>query len=255
MNRLFMAALASICLAACGNNTSTSYGNNASKDGLSGNVHKVQTLIYNAKMQGDKIVKDGKPDSYRETELFPDEDTRIYNQNGELDSVISVIDATKYLTTYTYQNGQVSTEKVFQNGKIYQENIYEYQGGKQIKMIQNLYINGTKSTSEYPVDESKFEYVDGKCIEHGETPKDYTVRDENGRIIKVSSYSEMDSYLAVTEYQYNSKGWLESCSFLESGKAVYQYPQVDEQGNWTRMVITFDGEPYGIAERKITYRK
>ena len=86
MNRLLMAA-ALIVLAACGG-VSTQNGNGTDKEGLNGKVHKVQTLIYNAKSQGNETVKDGKPDSYRETDFFPKEDTRIYNAAGQLDSVV-----------------------------------------------------------------------------------------------------------------------------------------------------------------------
>lgn len=81
MNRLLMAA-ALIVLAACGG-VSTQNGNGTDKEGLNGKVHKVQTLIYNAKSQGNETVKDGKPDSYRETDFFPKEDTRIYNAAGQ----------------------------------------------------------------------------------------------------------------------------------------------------------------------------
>ena len=77
MNRLLMTA-AAIALTACGG-VSTQNGNSTGREGLNGKVHKVQTLIYNAKAQGDKIVKNGKPDVYRETDFFPQEDTRIYS--------------------------------------------------------------------------------------------------------------------------------------------------------------------------------
>ena len=114
MNRLLMAA-ALIVLAACGG-VSTQNGNGTDKEGLNGKVHKVQTLIYNAKSQDNETVKDGKPDSYRETDFFPKEDTRIYNAAGQLDSVVSVVDAVKYITVYAYRDGNVSNEKLFQNG-------------------------------------------------------------------------------------------------------------------------------------------
>ena len=54
MNRLLMAA-ALIVLAACGG-VSTQNGNGTDKEGLNGKVHKVQTLIYNAKSQGNETV-------------------------------------------------------------------------------------------------------------------------------------------------------------------------------------------------------
>ena len=103
------------------------------------------------------------------------------------------------------------------------------------------------------MDASKTEYVDGNCIEHGDTERDYVVKDALGRVLKESAYSEMDDYLTVKEYTYNEKGWLETCVSSDDNKLSYDYPETDDQGNWTRMVITLNGQPYGIAERSITY--
>lgn len=116
-----------------------------------------------------------------------------------------------------------------------------------------MYIGGDKTTNEYPVDASKTEYVDGNCIEHGDTERDYVVKDALGRVLKESAYSEMDDYLTVKEYTYNEKGWLETCVSSDDNKVSYDYPETDDRGNWTRMVITLNGQPYGIAERSITY--
>ena len=251
MNRLLMAA-ALIVLAACGG-VSTQNGNGTDKEGLNGKVHKVQTLIYNAKSQGNETVKDGKPDSYRETDFFPKEDTRIYNAAGQLDSVVSVVDAVKYITVYAYRDGNVSNEKLFQNGELLTDRRYVYRDGKLASTIEDMYIGGDKTTNEYPVDASKTEYVDGNCIEHGDTERDYVVKDALGRVLKESAYSEMDYYLTVKEYTYNEKGWLETCVSSDDNKLSYDYPETDDQGNWTRMVITLNGQPYGIAERSITY--
>ena len=97
------------------------------------------------------------------------------------------------------------------------------------------------------------EEVDGNCIEHGDTERDYVVKDALGRVLKESAYSEMDDYLTVKEYTYNEKGWLETCVSSDDNKVSYDYPETDDRGNWTRMVITLNGQPYGIAERSITY--
>ena len=96
-------------------------------------------------------------------------------------------------------------------------------------------------------------YVDGNCIEHGDTERDYVVKDALGRVLKESAYSEMDDYLIVKEYTYNEKGWLETCVSSDDNKVSYDYPDTDVRGYWTRMVITLNGQPYGIAERSITY--
>lgn len=252
MNRFLMAA-AVIVLAACGG-ASTQSGKSTDKEGLAGKVYKVQTLIYNAKVQGGAIVKDGKPDAYHETDFFPKEDTRIYNTAGQLDSVISVVDAMKYITVYAYQDGNVSNEKLFQNGELVTDRKYVYQNGNLTNTIEDMYIGGDKTTNEYPEDASKIEYdAKGNRIEHGDTERDYVVKDAQGRMLKESAYSEMDDYLIVKEYAYNEKGWLETCISSDDNKVSYDYTETDDRGNWTRMVITLNGQPYGIAERNITY--
>lgn len=242
-----------IVLSACGGASTVKEGEGtASKDGLKGKVHKVQTLIYNAKANGAEIVKNGKPDIYREIEYFPMEDTRIYNAAGQLDSVIMMQDATKYITVYAYQDGKVSNEKMFMNGELLTDRKFVYQDGNLVNTIEEVYIGGDKTTSEYPVDPAKIEMKDGNRIEYGDSERNYVVKDAQGRIIKISNYNEMDEYLEVREYTYDSNGWLTAASNGETG-AKYEYPAADEQGNWTRCVITMDGQPYGIVERTITY--
>ena len=166
---------------------------------------------------------------------------------------MSVVDAVKYITVYAYRDGNVSNEKLFQNGELLTDRRYVYRDGKLASTIEDMYIGGDKTTSEYPGDASKTEYVDGNCIEHGDTERDYVVKDALGRVLKESAYSEMDDYLTVKEYTYNEKGWLETCVSSDDNKLSYDYPETDDQGNWTRMVITLNGQPYGIAERSITY--
>lgn len=249
---LFLAAV--LFLTACGGNVSTSESGSA-KVGLSGNVHKVQTLIYNAKMQSGEVVKDGKPDAYRDVDFFPTEDTRIYNENGELDSIVSVVDAIKTITVYSYQEGRLTNEKVYQNGALLTERRYVYQDGKLTSTVEDLYIGQDKTTNEYPVDASKIKEEGSNTIEYGYTENDYVVKDANGRVIKESVYNEMDDYLFVKEYTYNEKGWLQTCLTSDGSKVSYKYTATDDNGNWTNMEITIDDQPYGIVERNITYRK
>lgn len=251
MKKLFFLA-AAVVLAACGGSQSAGDAT-VSAEGLKGKVHKVQTLIYNAKSDGTGVVKDGKPDPYREVEAFPKEDTRIYNQNGQLDSVISVLDAIKYITVYAYQDGRVSNEKLFQNGELFTDRKFVYQDGNLINTIEDMYVGDEKSTNEYPVDASKVKNENGNRIEYGETDRDYVIKDAQGRILKESSYSEMDEYLTVTEYTYDKNGWLATCIVGDEFRFVYDYPETDVQGNWTRMLIRNNDQPYGIVERTITY--
>ena len=240
-----------LLLTACGG-ASEQNASSAEKEGLSGKVHKVQTLIYNAKTQGDKIVKNGKPDVYGE-DVFPNEDTRIYDVNGQLDSLVAVVDAIKYITVYAYQNGKVSNEKVYQNGELLTDRRYVYEKDKLKNTIEENHIGGDKTINEYPVDASKIEYKDGKIIEHGYSERDYVVKDASGRILKRSFYNEMDEYLIVSEYTYNEKSWLVCISTEGEGKVTYEYTDFDDEGNWIRQVILLDGKPYGITERNITY--
>lgn len=246
----FLATVAILC--AC-SGTSTQQENVVGRDGLSGKVHKVQTLIYKAKLQGMEAVKAGKPDPYGEMDFFPKEDTRIYSLEGQLDSIVSVLDATKYITVYAYQDGKVSNEKLYQNGELFTDRKFVYQGDNLVNTVEDMYIGGDKTTNEYPVDASKVEYADGNRIEHGETERDFVVKDSQGRVLKESAYNEMDEYQMVKEYTYNKKGWLISCISGEEDKFAYDYPQVDEQGNWTRMIIYLNEQPYGIVERTIMY--
>lgn len=253
MKKLWFIPVAMIVLAACGGTSTGNSGDGTlSKDGLKGKVHKVQTLIYNAKASGTEIVKNGKPDIYRETTYFPLEDTRIYNAAGLLDSVINVQDATKYITVCAYQDGKGSNEKIFMDGDLLVDRKYVYQDGNLVNIIEDIYLHGDKTTNEYPVDLSKIEVVDGNRIEHGSDERHYVIKDAQGRIIKTSSYNDMDEYLEVKEYTYDGNGWLTAFKDGES-RAKYEYPDTDKRGNWTRMVITLDDQPYGIAERTITY--
>lgn len=253
MKKLWFVAAAAVVLAACGGASTVKEGDGtASKDGLKGKVHKMQTLIYNAKAKGAEIVKNGKPDIYRETEYFPMEDTRIYNAAGQLDSVIMVLDAMKYITVYAYQDGKVSNEKMFMNGELLTDRKFVYQDGNLTNTIEEMYIGGDKTISEYPVDPAKIEMKDGNRIEHGDNERSYVVKDAQGRIIKISNYNEMDEYLEVREFTFDSNGWISTASNGETG-AKYEYPELDGKGNWTRCVITLDGQPYGIVERTITY--
>lgn len=251
MRRLGLLAV-TIVFAACGG-TSVPQGNSAEKDGLNGKVRQVRTLVYKAKLQGDKIVKDGKPNAYGEVDFFPKEDTRIYNETGQLDSVVSVLDAVKYITVYAYQEGKTANEKLFQNGELFTDRKYVYGNGELVNILEDMYVGGEKTTNEYPVDASKVKNENGNRVEYGETDRDYVVKDASGRILKESSYNEMDEYLTVKDYTYNDNGWLATCIVGDEFRFVYDYPEIDGQGNWTRMIIHNNDQPYGIVERTITY--
>lgn len=250
MKKLGFAALA-LLLAACGGQKGAEQ---TGKGDLKGNVHTVQTLIYNARQEGEQVVKDGKPDPYREVDVFPAEDKRIYNRSGQLDSVVAIVDGMKYVTVYAYQaDGVKSVEKVFQDGTLLTDRQFLYQDGKLVNTVEDMYINGEKTTNEYPVDPAKVKEEDGKLVEYGETDRDYVIKDHEGRVLKESSYSEMDDYQTVKEYTYDAQGLLTTLIQDDEFRFTYTYSDLDEQGNWTRLVIHMNDEPYGIVERNITY--
>lgn len=221
--------------------------------GKSNNIYKIVTSIYSAKLQDGQIVKDGEPDLNREYDAFPEPDTRIYGIDGRLDSVISSSDGINYISVYSYKGNQMEEEKLYQNGELFYDRKYEYKGNERVNTIENMYIAGDLTTNEYPLNPAKVKYENGNRIEYGDTKNDYTITDTHGRLIKESSYSEMDDYLSVIEYAYNEKGWQTACTYENKYHYTFDYTHVDDRGNWTEAVIKCNGEPYGIIEREIMY--
>ena len=62
--------------------------------------------------------------------------------------MVSVVDAVKYITVYAYRDGNVSNEKLFQNGELLTDRRYVYRDGKLASTIEDMYIGGDKTTSE-----------------------------------------------------------------------------------------------------------
>lgn len=63
----------------------------------------------------------------------------------------------------------------------------------------------------------------------------------------------MDDYQTVKEYTYDAQGLLTTLIQDDEFRFTYTYSDLDEQGNWTRLVIYMNDAPYGIVERNITY--
>ena len=228
----------------------------ASKPEITGKtdkIYKIVTSIYSARLHNGQIVKGGEPDLNHEYEAFPSPDTKIFNIDGRLDSVISSADGISYVSVYSYNGNQMEEEKLYQNGELFYDRKFEYKGSERVNTIENMYIAGDLTTNEYPVNPAKVKYENGNRIEFGDTKDDYTITDANGRLIKESSYSEMDDYLSIIEYTYNDKGWQESCTYENKYHYTFNYTRIDNRGNWLEAVIKCNGEPYGIVERVITY--
>lgn len=222
-------------------------------NGTSDTIYEVVTQVYAARQDGDTIIKDGKPSFDREFSAFPNEDTCIYDTSGRIDSVRGTADGIHYKYVYGYDGKKLSDERYYQNGELFYDRRYIYNRDVRVNTIEELYIGGSKTINEYPIDLSKVRYKDGNRIEFGETPNDYTITDSRGNVIKESSYSEMDDYSSVIEYTYNDRGWRISINCEGEYLYTYDYTNIDTHGNWTKAVIRCNGAPYGIVERSITY--
>ncbi len=222
-------------------------------NGTSDTIYEVVTQVFSARMVGDTIVKDGKPDYDREFSAFPNEDTCIYDTLGQVDMVCGVADGIHYRYVYGYDNKRLSDERYYQNGELFYDRKYVYDRGRRINTIEELYIAGSKTINEYPIDTSKIRFKNGNRIEYGSTPGDYTITDARGNVVKESSYSEMDDYSSVIEYTYNDRGWRISINCEGEYLYTYDYTNIDAHGNWLKAVIRCNGNPYGIVERTISY--
>ncbi len=222
-------------------------------NGTSDTIYEVVTQVFAARMEGDSIVKAGKPDYEREFSAFPNEDTCVYDTLGRVDMVCGIADGIRYKYLYDYDNRQLSDERYYQNGELFYDRKFIYNRGQRINTIEELYIAGSKTINEYPIDTSKIKFKNGNRIEFGDTPGDYTITDPRGNVIKESSYSEMDDYSSVIEYTYNDRGWRISINCEGEYLYTYDYTNIDAHGNWLKAVIRCNGNPYGIVERTITY--
>ncbi len=222
-------------------------------NGTSDTIKEIITHIYSAKQIGDTIIKAGKPELDREFSAFPNEDTCTYDTTGKIETSKGRTDGIPYKYVYGYENGLLNEVLYYQNGELFSDIKYIYDQGRRINTIEELYIAGSKTINEYPVDQAKVGYINGNRIEYGETPNDYTITDMRGNVIKESSYSEMDDYCSVIEYSYNDRGWRISINCESEYLYTYDYANIDTHGNWTRAIIRCNGTPYGIVERAISY--
>lgn len=223
-------------------------------NGMSDTIFEVMTRVYAARMDSGAVVKDGKPDYDREFSAFPNEDTCLYDTTGRVAAVCGMADGIHYKYEYGYDGRRLSDERYYQNGELFYDRKYVYgRGGHRVNTVEELYIAGSKTVNEYPVDTSKVRYVDGNRIEYGDMPGDYTVTDMRGNVVKESSYSEMDDYRSVIEYTYNDRGWRISINCDGEYLYTFDYTNIDAHGNWIRAVIRCNGSPYGIVEREIKY--
>lgn len=244
--------LAALVFAACGNGENKE----VRLDGLKGKIKEVQTLVYLAEQDGEEIKKAGKPDPYHGMEFFPAEETCFYNEKGQEDSVYSVIDVYKYVYKYEYDNDKLIKESTFVDGEIkaMREFIYNEDGTKN-KTMYTSYYGSEPSTQEEPETEEGEKVVneDGTTTIYGYSKDDYTVKDADGRILKETYYNEMEEARITKEFSYDENGWITKCRLDEQYDITYEYPEIDEKGNWTKMVIKSDNEVFGLAERNIKY--
>ena len=202
-------------------------------NGTSDTIYEVVTQVYAARQDGDTIIKDGKPSFDREFSAFPNEDTCIYDTSGRIDSVRGTADGIHYKYVYGYDGKKLSDERYYQNGELFYDRRYIYNRDVRVNTIEELYIGGSKTINEYPIDLSKVRYKDGNRIEFGETPSDYTITDSRGNVIKESSYSSL--HLRLHQHRHPRQ--------LDKGRDTLQRRALRHSGTLHHLLLTIATHP------------
>ena len=108
------------------------------------------------------------------------------------------------------------------------------------------YVSGLKVED----DSYKYEYDKERNMIRRNLKGDIQYKEFYPNGIRKKKFINEDYYFEYNEDGYNKK----SVFSLRSGKVyTYQYENMDQYGNWTRMVIYEDDRPYLIGNRVITY--
>lgn len=244
--------LAALVFAACGNGENKE----VRLDGLKGKIKEVETVVYLAEQDGDEIRIAGKPDPYHGMEFFPMEEICFYSEKGQKDSVYQTFETSKYTYKYEYDNDLCVKKSTFVNGKIIdmREIVYNEDGTKKTSYYTSYSGPSVWTNEEWKGPEFKsVKNEDGTTTTYGYSEDDYTITDADGRILKETYYNEMEEARITKEFSYNEDGWITKCHLDEQYDITYEYPELDEKGNWKKMVIKWDNEVFGLAERSIKY--
>ena len=178
-------------------------------------------------------VEEAKRAKFEENKNFHSNDLSAFMLHGKVKMMIETYNSSSYISTYTFdEKGQLTEAK---DRGDYME--ISHKGNKLILLCRNP----SDAPTEY---EEDFE------------------TDNLGRlIIHEAGYWETSNCVTITYSNFNSNGWPTSAtSMYEGGTDLcqFQYSDMDEYGNWTKMKEIYkregdeDEEEY-VVHREITY--
>ena len=242
--------------------------NSLDTDGLKGKVKSVTTKTYEVDEYdeyetGDllsSVVHEFDEDGYSKkvTNYDHNEDMTSYSEYTYTDGI-----CTAWYHHYKDPELKSSKETIFENGKpvrveydeksSHRKDKFEFDGNKIVYEV--LYDeDGDKKSS------SRYTYNDDDLLIK------YVV---NGRDNSYKMEREWSDDGLVLSYKFKSTYFQEKCTYeydednhcvkmtrkSDGEKEItrYKYLEYDEEGNWTKRLISVDGEPSSIEEREIAY--
>ena len=271
MKKIYMLALAALCVAGCSQNQPTK-----NEIGIIGDVSSATDTIWAAEWKSGEVVKtkvealvayefndEGKLTSqiiYDTDGKISEKSIREYNEEGKIVSSKTYKgDGSLYHSTeYTYTDGENYKKRMSINGRTsYTSESEHYFTDKRLDSVCRVTIEDGKKTFSKDV----FEEVDELCTkeityrEDGSKLEKTIYQDENERVVKiVSPYSTL-------EFTYEGD-FIATHSFSSekrSGKIDYKR-KFDDRGNWIEL-IEYDATKEDVTSirtmttRSIQYRK
>ena len=271
MKKIYMLALAALCVAGCSQNQPTK-----NEIGIIGDVSSATDTIWAAEWKSGEVVKtkvealvayefndEGKLTSqiiYDTDGKISEKSIREYNEEGKIVSskTYKGDGSLYYSTKYTYTDGENYKKRMSINGRTsYTSESEHYFTDKRLDSVCRVTIEDGKKTFSKDV----FEEVDELCTkeityrEDGSKLEKTFYHDENERVVKiVSPYSTLEfTYEGdfIATHSFSSEKW--------SGKIDYKR-KFDDRGNWIEL-IEYDATKEDVTSirtmttRSIQYRK
>ena len=271
MKKIYMLALAALCVAGCSQNQPTK-----NEIGIIGDVSSATDTIWAAEWKSGEVVKtkvealvayefndEGKLTSqiiYDTDGKISEKSIREYNEEGKIVSskTYKGDGSLYYSTEYTYTDGENYKKRMSINGRTsYTSESEHYFTDKRLDSVCRVTIEDGKKTLSKDV----FEEVDELCTkeityrEDGSKLEKTFYHDENERVVKiVSPYSTLEfTYEGdfIATHSFSSEKW--------SGKIDYKR-KFDDRGNWIEL-IEYDATKEDVTSirtmttRSIQYRK
>lgn len=247
MKKIYMLALAALCVAGCSQNQPTK-----NEIGIIGDVSSATDTVWAAELKSGEVVKTkiealvtyefndkGKLTSqivYNTDGTIREKGIKEYNEEGKIVSSKTYEgDGTLYyFTEYTYTGGENYKKRMSINGRRpYTSESEHYYTGKRLDSVCRVAIEDGKKTFFKDV----FEEVDKHCTkaityrEDGSKEEKTIYRDENERVVKmVYPYSTLEfTYEGdfIVTHSFSNEKW--------SGKIDYKY-KFDDRGNWIEKI-------------------